>query len=885
MASSTDIMRATSGAPSVKLETKLLEAMPAALRPDCLPPKAEKESITERITMPLSALLQNMDLAALEPTILASFYGLLYRYLIGSDPGMSSISLGVADTILCAEVAKHLHFDDLIKHVKDIKHEAKNQKLELDETKLAPHRQIVFVNGRAPEVLAKKQEGQLKVYFDSEQKTVAIDFNPHLFSPAYMARFREHWQNLLKAAIDNPHVSLAEIDLLTEEDKKFFKESLKDNKKDFKSEYKYVHEILEAAATAKDSSDRPAIIFYKDDKLNKDSLTYRELNEIVSELASFLIHYQPQAEPKRVGMCLARGVNEVLAEYAIYMSGHTAVPYDFRDKMLEDKLKETNPDVIFVDDLTKDSPALLKYEQKRFQEGKEIKKINLSKNNFKELNKDFPQERKAKHTEHNLVYLRQTTGLSKWVMIKHEGLNNFACVLREMKGLPQHAIVLSTGPHTADPPIYERLQALVKGGPIVMIYDGGRTLPEVVAEVIIRERINAITLTPKWLAELLKNSEDRLITLFSSMTHVTIMGEEPSEEDMRKLRLYLPANAVLVNGYGPTETTVGASLGEYSPDQPTTCIGYPFPNYQFYVVSPHWDLCPPGVPGELCIGGRSVAAGFLNEAKLTANSFPVKTFDTKACRFLDRDEQKEKDPRYVPVNLYKTGDCVVAMNDKKYDFVSRYSHGKIRGRKIVFPKIATLLGECKDVQDVAVVGSQDRQSLHAYVVLRGSGDFKTPEDRNRARRELLVKLNSCLEGKEHPDIKVTNVVFVDRDNFLTSNGKVRKFPPITDALADSKAEYVPTQPNTTQAKIEELWYKSLGRKEDELKIGLAKTFSEIGGDSQAVCRLYNSVQTFFKITIAEYSHLSAAMTIEQMATTVEEYKSRRPNISGPDVFE
>jgi non-ribosomal peptide synthetase component F len=73
---------------------------------------------------------------------------------------------------------------------------------------------------------------------------------------------------------------------------------------------------------------------------------------------------------------------------------------------------------------------------------------------------------------------------------------------------------------------------------------------------------------------------------------------------------------VFMNGYGPTETYYCTAS-----NKPTT-IGFPLPNTLCYVVNPDdGTLCPPGVSGELWVGGIGVGIGYHNRPELTAEKF------------------------------------------------------------------------------------------------------------------------------------------------------------------------------------------------------------------------------------------------------------------------
>ena len=76
----------------------------------------------------------------------------------------------------------------------------------------------------------------------------------------------------------------------------------------------------------------------------------------------------------------------------------------------------------------------------------------------------------------------------------------------------------------------------------------------------------------------------------------------------------------IFNSYGPTETTVVATVAEVRPGVPVT-IGRPIPNYTCYVAGESLDLLPPGVEGELLIGGPGVAKGYLRRDRLTREKF------------------------------------------------------------------------------------------------------------------------------------------------------------------------------------------------------------------------------------------------------------------------
>src|SRR5439155_6423451 len=129
-------------------------------------------------------------------------------------------------------------------------------------------------------------------------------------------------------------------------------------------------------------------------------------------------------------------------------------------------------------------------------------------------------------------------------------------------------------------------------------------------------------------------------------------------------------------------------------------IGRPLAGTGLAVRDPHGALVPPGVPGELWIGGAGVARGYLNRPELTAE------------RFVD--------------GWYRTGDRVRWRPDGQLEFLGRLdSQVKVRGYRVEPGEIEARLRSHPGVDQVAVVARGD--SLVAYVV-GTPGEPSTPAE-------------------------------------------------------------------------------------------------------------------------------------------------------------
>lgn len=162
------------------------------------------------------------------------------------------------------------------------------------------------------------------------------------------------------------------------------------------------------------------------------------------------------------------------------------------------------------------------------------------------------------------------------------------------------------------------------------------------------------------------------------------------------------ASGRLLNMYGPTETTVWSACTEVPPNPTEITIGSANRNTNIVVLDSERRLVPPGVVGEIYIGGKSVARGYIHRDELTKE------------RFLDL-ELGELRSRY-----YRTGDLGRFRADGAIDFLGRTDHQvKVSGYRIELGEIEAVLASDPGVGEVAVIArptTDGQAQLVAYVV-------------------------------------------------------------------------------------------------------------------------------------------------------------------------
>ena len=212
-------------------------------------------------------------------------------------------------------------------------------------------------------------------------------------------------------------------------------------------------------------------------------------------------------------------------------------------------------------------------------------------------------------------------------------------------------------------------------------------------------------------------------------------------------------------------------------------IGKPINNCKVVVVDRNLHPCPVGVPGELCIGGIGVGAGYLNNPELTSDKFVRNPF-----------------PELGSEQLYKTGDLARYLPDGAIEYLGRLDHQvKIRGFRIELGEIESVLAGFPGVREAVLLAREDipgDKRLAAYLTVK---EGETPKD---------LELRGLLRAKL-PEYMIPSA-FVILDRFpLTPNGKVdRKALPRPEPQSSNLGGFAPPDTETEKA-LADIWCKLL----------------------------------------------------------------------------
>ncbi len=323
-----------------------------------------------------------------------------------------------------------------------------------------------------------------------------------------------------------------------------------------------------------------------------------------------------------------------------------------------------------------------------------------------------------------------------------------------------------------------------------------------------RHQVTHFQCTPSMARMLCFDQEAR--ESLANLKHMMVGGEAFPNSLAKDLKAILQEGR-LTNMYGPTETTIWSATQDVS-DSDSIPIGRPIANTDIYILDPNRQPVPPGIPGDLFIGGDGVVRGYFERPELSAERFIDSPFDASK-------------------RIYWTGDLAKYRDDGVIDFLGRVDHQvKIRGYRIELGEIEALLGKHDSVRDCVLLLREDSpgdQRLVAYVVAATLG----------AKLDISA-LKQHLRG-QLPEYMVPNDIVVLDAMPLTPNGKIdRKQLPSPQSLGQAaNVNYVEPE-NELQKTIATIWQESL----QVNRVGLNDNFFDLGGHSLLIVRVHQQLK-------------------------------------------
>ncbi|KAF0097107.1 MAG: nonribosomal protein synthetase, partial [bacterium] len=456
------------------------------------------------------------------------------------------------------------------------------------------------------------------------------------------------------------------------------------------------------------------------------SLSYGELNRRANRLAHRLIA-QGIGPESRVGVCLERSLEMIVAVVAVLKAGAAYVP-------LAADLPAARKQYILEDS---GAAALLTHSSLEAPEfNSPCPAYQLDRDPGHGYPESDPPARSSGGNLAYIIYTSGSTGAPKGVMIEQSALVNTITAFNRVYSVSPSDRVLQVAALAFDVSVGEIWPILSGGGTLVIANREDLLDPARFQALLKEERISIFGATPLLLSQLhLQRSELPALRLIFSG------GDALAQANLSGIAEDLP----LINGYGPTEATIGATayrLKRNAAENQRIPIGKPLTNYRIHILDERQRPQPIGVPGELHIGGLALARGYLNRPELTAEKFievelaqmfqsPV---GADSCAQADRlsgmaasssvqpQESQNLAAKAAPAvfceRLYKSGDRARWLADGNIEFLGRLDHQvKIRGYRIELGEIEAALSAQEGVREAVVIarGAGAERQLAAYV--------------------------------------------------------------------------------------------------------------------------------------------------------------------------
>lgn len=587
--------------------------------------------------------------------------------------------------------------------------------------------------------------------------------------------------------------------------------------------------------------DRPAL------RTPDRTLTYGELDNSANQLAHTL-QAKGVGPETIVALCTDRSVDMLVAVLGVLKAGGAYVPLDPEspDHRLRFQLQDSGGAVL----LTQEHIA-----QRLSDVALPVLRLDRDRHEIDRAPVTAPACRAVAGNACYVIYTSGSTGKPKGVVIRHEAAWQRMRWQQSQFPVASGDRVLQSFSFCFDASVWEIFAPLSHGGEVVILTDGDHRDPRGLV-ALLREHRSPILKTVPSMLRLVLDQPD-LPAACRDLKMICCGGEELPPDVYERCRTLLP-EVRLFNMYGPTETTINATWWEagVGPLPTRIPIGRPAADTEIHLLDASLRPVPIGTRGEICIGGRTLARGYLNQPAATADRFVPHPFATEPG-----------------LRLYRSGDLGRLLPSGDIEFLGRDDDQvQIRGFRVEAGETEAALRAIPGVRDVRVLPrpAPGGAVLHAYLAvprgvasapwsftaLHGELVRSLPTYMIPARFFVLDRLPRLPSGK------------YDREALVaTTEGEIR--PPGDYRAPGTKDE----------SRLTAIWEEVLDRE----RIGLDDNFFLLGGHSLVATRLLARVNREFG-TDLPLSLVFERPTVQGMADALGEWggqgvRERPPGIT------
>ncbi|MDC0766868.1 non-ribosomal peptide synthetase [Streptomyces sp. HD] len=643
--------------------------------------------------IPIGSAVMNRDLPGLEKLIGNFGNTLALRADLEGDPGFAELVERVKPVCTDGYAHQDMPFDKLVERLKPQRQPGRSvyfdvMLLFLTQGLEGPQLPGVTAEWETVHNDTTQFDLSLEAFLTGGRLRIEATHRSGLFTPDTVDRLLRHLETLLAAALADPELAVSLLPLMTEaEEHRVLSEW---NATDHPVPATHLPDLL--AQQAARTPDAPALI--ADD--GSPALDHATLHARANRLARLLISHGVGPE-HLVGVALDRGTDLVVALLAVLKAGAAYVPLDtgYPAERLAFMVEDAEPTLVLT---ATDTARVL-------PSGVPLLLVDTDTSAFDSVELTDEDRLRPLCPEHPayVIHTSGSTGRPKGVVVPHAGIVNRLLWMQETYGLGPGDRVLQKTPASFDVSVWEFFWPLITGAMLVLARPGGHRDPGYLAELIRDRRVTTVHFVPSMLRVFLDDpaaGQARGI-----LRRIVCSGEALPSELAERCAESLPGTE-LHNLYGPTEAAVDVTAWPCADGTRSAAgsvpIGRPVWNTRTLVLDAALRPVPPGVPGELYLGGAQLARGYLRRPGLTADRFVADPYGPPGAR------------------LYRTGDLVRWTVQGALEFLGRSDDQvKIRGFRVEPGETEAAVAALPGVSQAAVTVRQDQPGeprLVAYAV-------------------------------------------------------------------------------------------------------------------------------------------------------------------------
>jgi amino acid adenylation domain-containing protein len=618
-----------------------------------------------------------------------------------------------------------------------------------------------------------------------------LSFAPERLSKTQVERIAGYYRSAMQAVLANPNANHDETEYLSEEERRQVIYEWNETGAEYPRE-RCVHEMFEEQVRR--GPEVTAVV------CGEAVISYGELNRRANRLAHYLkkIGVAPGA---RVGICMERSLELVVAEIAILKCGAAYVAMDPEDPAERKQFMIADSEA---------SHAVTR-EVEVCPEIAGVRRVKMEVGEEEEGGRENLPMRLGGGSLAYVMYTSGSTGQPKGVMVPHGAILRLVVNNGYVEFGAGDRVGFAANP-AFDASTMEVWGPLLNGGKLVIVEGKELLEPERLGEVLRRHEVEIL-----WLTVGLYNVYARVVgEELARLSCLMIGGEAVNGQVIAEMQKRGQAPGRLLNGYGPTETTTFASsyeIAEVEEGSKRVPIGRPIANARIYILDEQMEPAPVGVAGELYIGGAGVGWGYLKRPGMTGECFVADPY-----------------AREGGMRMYRTGDIGRWRGDGNIEYVGRNDQQvKIRGYRIEMGEIEARLSEHEGVGEAVVVAREEEDGGKRLVAYYTRGEGVEEVGAEELRKHLSARL---------PEYMVP-VAYVQLEELpLTANGKLdRQGLPAPGGEAYVVRGYEAPE-GETEEKVAGVWAEMLKVE----RVGRQDNFFELGGHSLLALRVITRLQ-------------------------------------------